>query len=178
MKFFLGEIPIIFLLVVTIIYNKESTEVLKLYPLIIFLCAAAAFLAIYFFRAIKISFSEIRYIGKFSSKDSAVINAGKTLILRKKNRGSVEVELFGNDGQPPLFSEGEDSEPIDINLFRGRVIGGETAITKILKFFGANAENAKELIASKSSFEYENVNISSHNVENGLEIKIFIKNTV
>ncbi len=178
MRFFLGEIPIIFLLIVSIIYNKESTEVLKLYPLMIFLCGAGAFIAIYFFRAIKISFSEIRYIGKFSSKDCAVINEGKTLILRKKNRSSVDVELFGNDGQPPLFSDGEDTEPIDINLFRGRIIGGEAAITRILKFFGASAENAKELIASKSQFEYENVNISSHNVENGLEIRIFIKHTV
>ncbi len=179
MRFFLVEIPIIYLLTVAIINNNLSGLLLKLYPLIAFCMGAIIFIAVYFFRAIRISFSEIRDIGRFSDREVAVINAGKTLILKMKNRSTVNVELFGNNGQPPLYSmENADFVPMDINLFRGRIIGGERSIKKILKFFGTSAAEAQELIASECSFEYENVNISSHNTEEGSEIRIFMKNTI
>ena len=179
MRFFLGEIPIIFLLVVSIIHNGDYDGPMKLYPLIIFCIAAASFIVIYFFRAVRISYSEIKDIGRFSERNIAIINAGKTIILKLKKRSTVLVELFGNDGMPPLYSpEDESTEPIDINLFRGRVIGGRRAIKRVLKFFGADDNAARELIASECSFEYENVNITSGNEDGGLEIYIFMKNTV
>ncbi len=179
MRFFLGEIPLIFLLIVSIIYNGGYDGPMKLYPLIVFCCAAIIFLAVYFFRAVKISYSEIKDIGRFSDRSIAIINAGKTIILKLKKRRTVSVELFGNDGMPPLYSpEGEDTAPIDINLFRGRVIGGTRAMKRVLKFFGAEADEIDRLIAGEGKFEYENVNITSQNDENGLEVRIFMKNTV
>ena len=180
MRFFLAEIPLIFLFAVCIRYNSGVETSLKLYPLMLASAAGAVFIALYFFRAIRISYSEICYIGKFSSHDRAVINKGKTLIMRLGAGSTVKVELFGNDGHPPLYSSDSSShsEPIDINLFRGTVIGGERSVRRVLEYFGASKDQSVEMVASECSFEFENVNISSHNCEKGLEIRIFMKNTV
>ena len=180
MRFFLAEIPLIFLFAVCVRYNGGVESSVKLYPLMLASVAGAVFIALYFFRAIRISYSEICYIGKFSSQDRAVINKGKTLILRLGAGSTVKVELFGNDGHAPLYASDSyaQGKPVDINLFRGSVIGGERSVRKVLEYFGASKDQSIEIVASECSFEFENVNISSHNCEKGLEVRIFIKNTV
>ncbi len=178
MRYFLTEAPVLFLFIVSIIYNNRSEQKLKLYPLIIFSAIIIIFIAVYYFQMIKISFSEIRHIGKFSPKESAVINEGKMLVLKLRKRGIVDIELFGNDGKPPIYSDEENYVPVDINLFRGKAVGGVCSVKRILKYFGASIEQAESLVAENCSFECENVNISSQKIEKIREIQIYMKNTI
>ena len=80
------EIPIVGILLLCIKYNDYSEGLYKLYLLMAFSALASIFILIYFFRAIKLSFEEIRYIGLFSSRDSAIITEGKTIILTPRGK--------------------------------------------------------------------------------------------
>ena len=193
---FWTEIPLVGFLVLSIIFNKYSEGLFKLYPLIVVLSAAVVFCFIYFFRLIRISYDEIRYIGIFSGRDKAMINEGKTLIIKQKRRGRFGIILFGHDGFADYdWLKKEDGEaPVDIALFRGRGYGGNGAVGRILRYFGVDKETAAELITVLNSkteeakklgllatdlvYEYENVSVSVKVVEEKYEIHILLTKTV
>lgn len=179
---YLTEIPIMILFMIALRYNQESKEVMKLYPLLIFLAAAMIFIVVYFFRAISISFEEIRYHGLYSSRDHAEINEGKELIITLYEKRRIRLELFGNDGKPPELSWVKDDEnytPIDIFLFRGKAIGGKRKIKSLLKYFGVE-DTAIESIFNKENFsrEYEYVSLMSESFEDKTVIRLKMKETV
>ena len=178
---YLTEIPVIILFLITRSYNDSSTSWLKLYPLLIFLALVMLFIVIYFFRVITVSFDEIRYHGLFSSRDSAIINKGKTLIITMKSAKRLTVELFGNDGQPPMLDwlKGEDYVPVDIYLFRGKAIGGRKTVSSVLKFFSVTEEDLA-LAFSEDSFsgDYEYVTLQVNKKEDVREFRITMKETL
>ena len=181
-RMYLTEIPIMILFMIALRYNQESKEVMKLYPLLIFLAAAMIFIVVYFFRAISISFEEIRYHGLYSSRDHAEINEGKELIITLYEKRRIRLELFGNDGKPPELSWVKDDEnytPIDIFLFRGKAIGGKRKIKSLLKYFGVE-DTAIESIFNKENFsrEYEYVSLMSESFEDKTVIRLKMKETV
>ena len=139
------EIPPIFLLVMSFIYTGRVNKPYGLIPLILVLIAFIIFVFIFFFRFISLSFGEVKCIGPFSSRDSAVINEGKKLILTLKKAGRIDVALFGNDGMPPMY-EGID-EPIDIYLFRGKAIGGRAALSRVLRYYGVSKEDISRVLS-------------------------------
>ena len=178
-RFFISEIPLVALYIIAVLYNPGAKGALKLYPLQIGLLALMAFIAIYFFRAITVSYSEIKHIGRFSPRYKAIINKGKTLILKLKPHGKMDVILFGNNGEPPLYSNDEDGcDPIDIDLFTGHTLGGERTLGRILTYFGASASDIQSLIGSDFSAELENVRMTSKRHEEHHEVHIFFKRTV
>lgn len=178
-RFFISEIPLIALYITAVLNNSAAKGAMKLYPLQIGLLALIAFIMIYFFRAITVSYSEIKHIGRFSPRYKAVINKGKTLIFRLKPHGKMDVILFGNNGEPPLYSNDEnDCEPIDIDLFTGHTLGGRRTLNKVLSYFGASASDSESLIGSDFSAELENVRMTSETHENFHEVRIFFKRTV
>ena len=130
-------LPLLALLLASIYYNQFADNLLKLYPIITVTICGMIFILIYFFRGIKISYDEIRDVGLFSGRDSAIINEGKTLIFKIKKRGRVDITLWGNDGVTAdldwLKSTGD--APRDISLFRGKTIGGKRAVKRVLKYF-------------------------------------------
>jgi len=139
---YLTAIPLIIILVLSIISNSSSEGLLKLYPLILATAAAIIFILVYLFRYITVSVEEIKIFGLFSSRDKAIINKGKTLIMTETKKGVRLLTLFGNDGERPMldWTQGEDYVPVDINLFRERIYGGKGSFSKILKFFDVNEE--------------------------------------
>ena len=110
MRVYLIELPIIILFAITLHYNQYSDELTKFYPLLIFLGLSMIFILVYFFRAISVSFDEVRYLGLYSSHDHAEINEGKELIFTLYGKRRMRVELFGNDGRPPELSWVKDDE--------------------------------------------------------------------
>ena len=76
------------LLVGAILMNDTVDTLMRLYPLMAACALGIIFTFVYFFKAVVLSKDEIKYIGPFSSRDSAVINEGKTLILTKSQRAS------------------------------------------------------------------------------------------
>lgn len=175
------ELPLIALLSVCIHYNQFSDGLMKLYPLIITLILGMVFILLYFFRVIKISFDEIRYIGLFTSRDSSVITEGKTLIIKELRRGRLEITLFGNDGVLPeldwLKSTGE--APRDISLFRGVTIGGKRTVRRILTFFGVPKEDTDKLLLSESfSGKYPIADITSESADGKKTVKLTVTKTV
>lgn len=181
-RYFIGEIPLLLILAAAIYYNNRIDGFFKLYPLI-FICAGAIiFIFVYFFRAVSVSFEEIKDIGRFSPRDKAVINKGKTLIITLKKRRKICIELFGNDGKPPFLpsmdENGDSDAPIDINLFRGFVIGSGRVAISLLRFFGVRAEDAQKLIASDGEAVYESITVTSSQDSGLRQIKILFTETL
>ena len=153
--FYLTEIPLALLLFVACYYNFTSDNPWQFIPLIVILLGVMVFIAIYFFRIITVSYQEIRYHGLFSSRDSAIINKDKTLILTMRSRGHIGISLYGNDGRPPMFDGLRDEASIDIFLFRGKAVGGKRAIRSVLRYFEIKEEDI-DLGFQKEAHEFEN----------------------
>ena len=181
LRVYLTELPVVLLLAVAIHYNDGSDALFKLYPLQIFLVLAILFILVYFFRAITITYDEIRYHGLFSSRDSAVINKDKTLIITMKPGRRLAVELFGNDGKLPALDwlKDDDTPPVDIFLFRGKAVGGERSVRSVLKYFGV-AEQDLGAVFTEDSFsaEYDDVSLSVEKKEDIRIFKIKMKETI
>ena len=182
LRVYLIELPIIILFMITLHYNQYSDELFKFYPLLIFLGLSMIFIIVYFFRAISISFEEIRALGLYSSRDHAEINEGKELILTLCAKRKVKVELFGNDGKPPELSwikEDENYAPVDIYLFRGSAIAGKRKIKSLIGYFGVDSIDVDRIL-SDDSFEgdYEYVSLRSEKKEEETVIRIRMKETV
>lgn len=155
---FLSEIPVIIMLCLAIRFNSAVDNVLKLYPLIIVLSLFAVFILVFLFRMIIITEEEVKTIGLFTSRDSVILNEGKTLILTKKAHGKLGVAVFGNDGTPPALSwaQNDDYELPDIFLYRERAIGGNAAIKRVLTYFDVPEDEINALLTSdvyKREFE-------------------------
>ena len=181
MRVYLTELPLILLFTITLHYNKYSEEVMKLYPLLVFVGAAMLFILVYFFRAISISFEEIRYHGLYSSRDHAEINEGKEIIITSYGKRRIRVELFGNDGRPPELSwiSEENYTPVDIYLFRGKAIGGKRTVKSLLKYFGVDDGDIDSVLANENfSGDYEFVSLKSEKKEDKTEIRLRMKATV
>ena len=174
-------LPMILTLYCSIIYNSDSTLAMKLYPLIIFSSACIVFTFVYLFRAIEISYSEIRYIGYFSSRDSAEIVAGRTLTLELMKGGKVAIRLYGKEGYNPdiKWLESDDADASDICVFRGKAYIGCIAVERILTYFGVeNADVDTFIEADTAEKTYEAVTVSSYTENDNRLIKIRIDKTV
>ena len=176
---YLTEIPLAFVLYIACYYNFTSDKPWQFLPLIIITAAVMAFIGIYFFRMISVSFSKIRYHGLFSSRDSAIINKDKTLIITLRKKGYIGIHLYGNDGMPALFDGLKGEESVDIYLFRGRAIGGKRTAGSLLKYFGVTDDDVASVLESDSfTAEYGTIRVSCERVEDVKEIRIFFKETV
>lgn len=177
------ELPIILLLLWAWNMNDATEGLLKLYPLIIFLMALIVFIPIYFFRLIEISYEEIRSIGWFSNRDSALINEGKTLTMKLLKGGKVKLYLVGHDGEYAGFDwlkPGDDEDcPRDITLYRGTAFGGKGAVKSVLSYFGVSEEDFDAILGEdKVSFEYENVSLTAETSDEGREVNVRINVTL
>ena len=172
---YLTELPLVVLLIAAIIFNDNAAGIVKLYPLIIVVSAAIIYIIVFLFRMVVISTDEIRAIGLYSSRDKAIINKGKTLILTLKESGRLIVTLFGNDGERPAldWASKEDYVPMDINLFKERVEGRARSCKRILNYFNVPKEDISDIM-SLDSFEKEYDGISVR-AESGEARTIYIK---
>ena len=154
---------------------------MKLYPLIIFSIACIIFTFIYMFRAIEISYSEIKYIGRFSSHDSATIIAGRTLVLDILEKGKLGIKLYGKEGYNPdiKWLQSDDDDASDICTFRGKSYRNEADACKILTYFGVD-ENDFTTILDTDGFvkSYENVTVSTLTENEHRQIRIYMDKTV
>jgi len=173
------EIPLMILLGGAIHYNNITETVFKLYPLIVVMSLGIIFVPVFFFRFVKVSYDEIRYIGLFSSRDQAVINEGKTLKLRLMKAGEVRIYLLGNDDDTTgLDWLHDDEKPSEITLFRGHCYGGKSAIGSVLLYYGVEKEDFREIYKGDFEKSYENVTVKSYFSEEKLEIDIRIDVTI
>lgn len=158
--FYLTELAPAVILTLCLFYNDKVETPGKLYPLIVFCCLCIIFLFLYFFRVISISAEEIRTIGLFSSKDSAVIEKDTTLTMTLLHGDKTRVELFGISNAPGFsWMKGGEYEKSEINLYRERAIGGKSAVKRVLKHFGVkdgdinNSLGNGEFSSNYDSFE-------------------------
>lgn len=174
------ELPLIALLVWIISVNGEADGVLKLYPLMIVNIAAIVFVAVFLLRLVSISYSEIKAIGRFSSRDSAIINEGKRLNLKQRERGVVRIMLIGRDDAPDFdWMTTEDGEAPELPLFRGKVYGGKGAIKSILRYFDIDRADIEAILSGeKFTKEYDTISVSGEHLEDGIEINIVFTKTV
>ena len=146
---FLVALPLAFLLTVSIRMNPEVDTPGKLYPLIIFSAAAIIFTFLFYFRPVILSRDEIKSIGPFSSRDKAVINKDKTLILTERDRGMLSIDLYGNDGtNADLDWLKNEDVAHDTYLFKSKVLGGISTMKNVLFFFGADEKSANRLLSA------------------------------
>ncbi len=151
--YYIAELPLIALLAIALIYNDTSKEILKLYPLIIFLCAAIIFVFLYFFRFIKINREEVRSTGVFSARESALIKKGRSLKLTLRKNFTFKAELYGLNEAPTLeWIDPEEYKDTPVNLFRARAVGSTASVKRVLKYFSVD-ESSYEMIFSSEDFE-------------------------
>ena len=170
--FYLTEIPPIVLMIFAIIYNTDDG--IGLYPLIVFSAAVAIMIFIYFFRMIVISNEEIRSIGLFSSRDSAVIEKDTKLQITIESGGNLHVALLGKRKMPDFsWSKIEDYPSCDVNIYRERAVGGKSAVARILKYFEVSSADIDCALKS-DSFEkdYDYFTFSSIQGENSKQITL------
>lgn len=178
---YLTELPILYMLYIAIKHNGGVDGPVKLYPLIFALIGGAVFILIYLFRIITISTDMIKAEGPYSSKEKALITEGKTLVLTLLSRGRIKVELFGVDEKPPLLSwtQTEEYEKIEVNLFRDRAVGGANSVRRVLKYFNVPDEDIKEALVNDSfSSSYPTLDLLSERREDIREIKIKFTETI
>ena len=173
--------PLLLLLSLCIRFNSKEAGTFMLYPLIILLIGGMVFICIYFFRAVRLSYDEIRHVGLFSGRDSAVITEGKALILEKIRGGRLHITLFGNDGVLPELSwlKSTTQAPRDISLFRGKVIWYSYSVKRILSFFAVSGEDCKKILLGEiSRIDTEIATVTLEAENEPAKIKIRINKTV
>ncbi len=171
-------LPMSIVLTLSVRYNYATSGLLKLYPLIIFSVGAIIFTFVYLFRFISLSYSEIKYIGRFTSRDSATINEGKSLVIELLEKSRVSIRLYGNEGYNPEVKWLTSGDK-DVCIFRGRVYGNENIAARVLSHFGVSSDDI-ERILSTDGFEakYENVSVTSLTENSHRQIKIHFDKTV
>lgn len=177
--FYLTEIPLGFALYVATYYNFSFGDPWRHVPLMAILFLTMVFIGIYFFRFITVSFEEVRYRGLFSSRDSAMINKDKTLIITMRRHCKLGIHLWGNDGRPPLYDALKGEGSIDIYLFRGKTVGGKRTVRSLLRYFEIpDSDIELVLCEEKHSAETENISLTSEKIEDIREIRLKFKKTV
>ena len=174
-------LPMSLILTISIRYNSAVDTKIKLYPLIIFCIGAIIFTFVYYFRFIAMSYSEIKYIGKFTSRDSATVNEGKTLVIELLEKRRVSIRLYGNEGFNPdiKWLTDENGEHGDICLFRGKAYGGDEIAKRVLEYYGTDSADFESILGSDSfNKTYENVTVSTLTENEHKEIKIRFDKTV
>jgi hypothetical protein len=169
------------MLSVAIAYHGYSTDPLKFFPLEILLSLLIIFIAVYFFRVISISNEEIRIHGLFSSKDSAFITEGKTLVISLMPRRNLKFELYGEIGDTPIFDwmKSVDCENRDICVFRGHAVGGKGSVKRILKYFNVPASDADAILSGEQiSAEYGAIDVFTATKNEFFEISIKFNETL
>lgn len=174
-------VPITIVLWLSVHFNRAADGLYKLYPLIIFSVIAIIFAIVYLFRAIEISYAEIKYIGRFSSRDSATINEGKTIVIDLLPKKKVSIQLYGNEGYNPEIKwlQNDEGEVEDICLFRGKSYGGRNDAARILLYFGVDANDIDAFLTSdKEPVDYENVTVASLTYLEHRQIRIQMNTTI
>ena len=174
-------LPMIYVMTLAIHYNSSVPGWLRLYPLIFLSAAGIVFTFVFLFRYLEISYSEIRYIGRFSSRDSALINEGKSLIIYREAHGRIKIYLFGNDGLPELdWMRDQTTCENEICMFRGKCWGGERTVRKILRSFGVDESDLPVILNSERfNVAYENVSVEVYpDLDERTAIRIRIDKTI
>lgn len=177
----LTTLPIAVVLALSIYFNSYFESFIKLYPLIVVSALAIVFILLYLIRVVVISYDEVKIVGLFSSKDRAIINKDKTLIISQRRGRRLKVILFGNDGTRPAldWAQGDDFVPVDINLFKEIGYGGLGTIRRILRYFEVD-ENSVERLVSEERCEVclDNLKISKTTVDGKFEYRILFLKTL
>lgn len=184
LRMYLCELPLIAFFVLAIVFNDTSDKNIGaagLYPLIIMTAAGAIFMFIYLFRGIIVSGESVRSIGLFSSRDRAIINKDKTLVLTLRPKHKIKIELYGKDDAPQLdwISEDDSASRDYVNLYRDIAVGGVGAVRRILSSFDVPKEEIEEIVlAEKISREYSLVDVSKEKTELGDTYSVKFKKTI
>ena len=175
-------LPMAAILIISICFNNDADGLVKLYPLILFSIGGIIFTFVYLFRFISVSYSEIKYIGRFTSRDSATVNEGKTLVIDLLEKNRVSIQLWGNEGYNPEIKwlTNETGEVDDICLFRGKAYGNENIAVKLLTYFGVPDTSDIERILKEDGFtkSYENVTVTSLTKLEHRQIRIKFDKTI
>jgi hypothetical protein len=160
LRVFLTEIPLLFLLgiVISVHDSEKAPPLVKFYPLEILIVAVCILIVVYFFRAVLISKDEIRQIGRFSSRDKATIEEGKTLVLTLAEKKHLTVELYESDESKPSLPFASEYAG-RINLFREKTRGNKRTVHRILTYFGLDTNEASSVIEAlpKREISYESI---------------------
>lgn len=168
-------LPLVAIFVLCLAFNSHVEHYLKLYPLMAVSLCGIVLALVYYFRGVLISYEEIKAVGRFSSRDTVIINKGKTIILYREKHSRIRIILFGNDGIKPEFSwmNSTQDAPKDISLFRSHAYGGNRSIKRVMSYFGVPSEELDAYFEGDFEKTYTNVTVTSR-LDDDIR-KIYIK---
>lgn len=167
--YFISLIPVLSMLALVISVHDTAPTIVKYYPLEIALAALAVLIILFFFRAVLISKDEIRQLGRFTPREKAFIEEGKTLVFTLAEKKRMTIELFeASDGAPALPWAATVAG--EINLFRARAIGDARTVRRVLCLFGVCASDADALLAQppKKEVFFDNISVRSEEKNDAL----------
>ena len=175
LRVYLTELPVLILLALVISHNQYAENLLKFYPLIILLSAAAIFIAVYFFRGVYITREQVKEIGLFSGREREVIKKASTVVITLRKRGRMNLDLWEYSSEPAFdWMKKDDDVTKDVRVFHSVVIGRRRSAERVLRYFGVDSSVA-ENIFSDATAVYEDQSIRVHSEENHDTREIHIK---
>lgn len=177
---YLIELPVVLIFWIAVSLNDYSDLPVKFYPLIIFSALLILFIAVYFFRFISINNDEIRMLGLFSSRDSALIAENKTLVIALHPHRNIKLELYGDPDEEPEFNwmKSESVAHREICVFRGKAVGGKKSAMRILKYFALPSSELESVFSEGYYYENDAVRVTSSAENEVFNIKIKFKITI
>lgn len=174
------SIPMIFLFILSIRMNDAVDTPGGLIPLIIFSALATVFTYVFFFRPVILARDEVKSIGPFSTRDKAIINKDKTLIITERRHGLVSIDLYGNYGtNADLDWLKNETVAHDTYLFKSKVLGGVSTMKSVLLFFGVEQGLVDSILSSDNAErEAYGLKISLSTKEDGKELRIKFTETL
>ncbi len=177
---YLIELPVILIFWLALSLNEYSDLAVKFYPLMTVSALLILFIALFFFRFISINNDEIRSLGLFSSKDSALIAEKKTLVIALHPHRTVKLELYGDPDEEPEFNwmRSDNVAHREICVFRGKAVGGKKSAMRILEYFTFPTSELNAAFEEGYSFENDAIRVSSSAENEVFKIKIKFKITI
>jgi hypothetical protein len=177
--FYLSEIPPIILLVLAIMYNDDSEELVGLVPLILLMIFFIVFFFLFLFRAVIIKSDEIRKIGVFTDKDKVIIKKDMTLSLTLLKHRRIKIELFGTNDSTPVYPWLLNSPTHELCMFRSNVVGAKGTVKKILRYFSLEEMLFEELFGNTPfKKELSDLSLSTEDTDDGRKINIKFLKTI
>ena len=181
---YLCELPIILIFASSIYFNgfvDGEVQPGRLYPLIIASGVGIVFMFVYLLRAVIISAEGVRSFGPFSSRDKAIINKDKTLVLTVRPKHRIKIELFGAADAPDFdwIKADDDDAKGDVNLYRDIAVGGNGAVSRVLSAFDVPKEDIMKMLSEDSFYgEYSIVAVTKTVTEHGPTYSVRFLKTV
>lgn len=173
--YYLFLLPLALWFALALYYNRYAEGALRYYPMLIAVAGMMVMVFLFFFRLVKLSYDEIRTVGRFSTRDRVILAEGKTLVITLRPHGMLGVDVYGHDGEVAALEWLRDTEPTDLRQLHTRAVGGAKALRRILAFYRVTGYDESALLdpaAAPYTFAAECATLTAETVNERRTVRV------